>query len=130
MLFMLFMQQNRSTLFTVYAVYAIRSPELTLNSPYIRHGARWPMRDVRDVLTPGHAASTRLVRATRHFVASVPYAKHTKGRVVIAPKWHVQRFEDALGRGAGRPRRAAPAGHGRRLRAGERASRRGAQTLN
>ena len=46
------------------------------------------MRDVRDVLTPGHAASTRLVRVTRHFVASVPYAKHTKGRVVIAPKWH------------------------------------------
>lgn len=85
---------------------------------------------VNDVLAPGHGASTRLVRETRHFVASVPYAKHTKGRVVIAPKWHVQRFEDALGRGAGRPRRAAPAGHGRRLRAGERASRRGAQTLN
>lgn len=47
--------------------------------------------DVTAMDAPGKA---RLVRETDHFVASVPYAAYHKGRVTIAPKRHMQRFED------------------------------------
>lgn len=49
---------------------------------------------VQDVTTAGVAGYSRLVRETPHFVASVPYAAYHKGRLVIAPKRHTQRFEE------------------------------------
>lgn len=49
---------------------------------------------IEDVCREGSVAHTRLVRETEHFVASVPYAKRGKGRLVIAPRTHRLRFED------------------------------------
>lgn len=50
---------------------------------------------VTDVTAADSPGETRLVRETDHFVASVPYAAYHKGRIVIAPKRHMQRFEDS-----------------------------------
>lgn len=51
---------------------------------------------IADVTASGSPGQARLVKETDHFVASVPYAAYHKGRVVIAPKRHSQRFEECL----------------------------------
>jgi len=49
---------------------------------------------VEDVCGDNPLAVSRFLHKTEHFVASIPFAKVARGRIVIAPKRHCARFED------------------------------------